>query len=161
MTEILSVSVCIHGLPKKLNACLACDNDKKFQELLEHKTRQLDENRAVFKRLNELEAIIKTSRSSTDFSMENNAHRINERLTELEQWTRKDEDRIHEKLKELERFQDIAHFEYKNRNQKPYRCPVCDGTKFGNVKKWNRMTNEIKDVFDTCIICEGKGVIWG
>jgi predicted nuclease with TOPRIM domain len=81
----------------------------------DHKTRQLDENRKI-------------------------SHRVDELETEI---------------KELKRFQDITHEQYKliTDRKRPHKCPVCDG--FG--KKLYLIAQESR----LCDTCEGKGIVWG
>lgn len=74
-----------------------------------------------------------------------------------------------QRLKEIERFQDITHQQYKTvRNKKsPYKCPVCDG----EGKNKNKLVMDgIKDQTGIgaismnnpkCSSCEGKGIVWG
>ena len=68
-------------------------------------------------------------------------------------------------LKELNRFQDITHEQYKfNTKKKPHKCPLCDG----KGKDTNRLVMDgvkepstINMKNPDCIACEGKGIVWG
>jgi hypothetical protein len=51
---------CIHGVPKDDDEkCFLCDIDKRFNKLEKHHTRQIDENRKISRRVDELESDIK------------------------------------------------------------------------------------------------------
>jgi len=77
---------------------------------------------------------------------------VYERLDRLEQSSEaraRSNKEIFERLQEIERFQDITHLEYQNRNKKPHKCPICDGSTYRS-----EMT------FHHCNVCEGKGIVW-
>ena len=84
-------------------------------------------------------------------------------------------DRLENEIKELKRFQDITHEQYKsndaikkriddledliyeiqakhrNCNKKPYKCPLCDG--LGYLYRGMHRLN--------CDACSSNGIIWG
>ncbi len=108
---------------------------------------------------------------------------VNERLDKLESMVSLEIAHLEARTRELERFQDITHLEYKAK-RKPHKCPVCDGRKkTTEIKKetlklhdnehckmlaphscWN-MCMSCKGAFhheyEDCLTCEGKGVVWG
>jgi len=116
-----------------------CDPEKVLanQKILNEKINNLEKSReahsknhgAIFERLEHLENLYKSS-------------------TEIES-------NLLNKVKELERFQDITHAQYMNKKQ-PYKCPVCDGK--GSHKK--EIEPRVLE-FDICIPCQGKGIVWG
>jgi len=65
--------------------------------------------------------------------------------------------KLEERIKEIERFQEITHLQYKvvQENKKLHKCPVCDGKR----KELSVMPNGGYFEFD-CKPCEGKGIIW-
>lgn len=128
--------------------CVICDHRKDKIERLEaqmrelslqcanmidHKIRQIDENRKISKRVDELERVI------LDLQMEQDENSV--AIAELYQF-----------VKELERFQDITNLQYqKVIEKKPHACPVCGG----------RGGFYISGVMDfQCDSCE-KGIVWG
>jgi chaperonin cofactor prefoldin len=92
-------------------------------------------------------------------------------------------ERLELTIKELQRFQDITHEQYKKivRDKKPYNCPVCDGEGNKGIINENLdpstycyCKNDIEignihvtcgkakiNVFIDCVICKGKGIVWG
>lgn len=58
------------------------------------------------------------------------------------------------RFRELERFRDITHLEYKAK-RKPHKCPVCDS------QGW-LLSSYLTDAEKVdCHSCEGKGIVWG
>jgi hypothetical protein len=88
--------------------------------------------------------------------MEERIKNLETRLKELEEWTRKDEDRVHQQLKDLqESYQglsaELRHI-MENIRKKPHKCPICDG--LGGTK--------ISGTIDEfCTACHGKCIVWG
>lgn len=71
---------------------------------------------------------------------------------------------LEKRIKELERFQDITHLEYKN-TKKPHKCPICEGE---GLNKSRLVMDAILEQPSTismknpdCKACEGKGIVWG
>lgn len=99
----------------------------------------------------------------------NNEHRdfeigrLNTRVLELEEWTRKDEDKIYERLKEADSRIDKLEDHVKSmtesylkkiiENAKPHKCPVCNG----KGELWPQGSIS----YDRCESCEGNGIVWG
>ncbi len=63
-------------------------------------------------------------------------------LLDLEARTRIHESNIYKRLTAID-----------NPSKKPYKCPVCDGTRSCHTKE--------KDLSWQCESCEGKGIVWG
>jgi hypothetical protein len=40
--------------------------------------------------------------------------------------------------------------------RQPFKCPVCNGTKLIQSKVETKILR-----FDSCVACEGKGIVWG
>lgn len=86
------------------------------------------------------------------------------RLSELEQWTRAEEDRVNSILKTLETK--IFHLTMKSQwaekalqiceeaQKKPHRCPACNGLSFRTIFDENHKPENI-----SCVPCDGKGFI--
>lgn len=74
---------------------------------------------------------------------------INEKFNEIEK-----------EIKELKRFQDITHEQYKAKKT-PHKCPVCEGC--GNDKgiRKDHPNFEFFYTYSPCNACEGKGIVWG
>ena len=91
---------------------------------------------------------------------------LDTRLTELEQWTRADEDRIYAKLKSMQdqisaiMLQIPEEIEERIEHQKkPHKCPVCEGMK--THKRMFTHGDQLVCVEDNCICCKGEGIVWG
>jgi DnaJ-class molecular chaperone len=67
-------------------------------------------------------------------------------------------DKLEKSLKEIERFQDITHEEYKLniKRKKPHKCPVCEGEGY-----YALCIEACSFKLTSCESCEGKGIVWG
>lgn len=143
---------------------------EQVNSLHEHKNMQIDENRKISRRIDNLESYMEMEDRVTASSVlrrleeleelnqkcfdANPIGEIEKRFEEMEAFV--DDHRscwlsIHDKLedmekeiKELKRFQDIANEKYQDKNR-PYKCPVC-----------NAGHN-----FQVCSACGGKAIVWG
>ena len=100
----------------------------RIEQLENHKNYQIDENRKSSKRIDDIIKIM----VQADCKLENDLIKLDISIKNVE------------KL-----FYDELH-RIRERDKKPYKCPVCDGTGsayFANIKD--------------CHVCEGKGIIWG
>lgn len=52
-----------------------------------------------------------------------------------------------------------THYFDPNKEKKPYKCPVCEGT--GKVSRPPWIAGNIYQWVSTCQACSGSGVIWG
>ena len=98
---------------------------------------------------------------------------------------------LFDRIKELERFQEIIHLEYKNKNQpnkerfekieskiaclmqksnlndekRPFKCPVCSGNGIVSTPDTVRfdilIAKQSHYGSSSCTSCNGKGIIWG
>lgn len=76
---------------------------------------------------------------------------------------------LENKLKELERFQDITDSQYKMliKNKKPHKCPVCYGEGKNQTQSAvcepfeKRIIDSLGRHFTECKSCDGKGIVWG
>jgi formate dehydrogenase maturation protein FdhE len=91
--------------------------------------------------------------------------KLQKNIEELEKWKESAiEKNIQyvKRIKELERFQEITHAQYKNIIKKthPHKCPVCHGIgKRENILLPEQIENPKR--FIECNACEGKGIVWG
>lgn len=103
--------------------------------------------------------------------------RLEERIKELEDWTRTDEEVIYARIKELtdhknyqtdenrkisrhvdeleKSFKVVLQFQ---ENKKPHKCPVCNGKCSTTLKE---LTCGTPFIVMPCSSCEGKGIVWG
>lgn len=90
---------------------------------------------------------------------------IMERLSELEEWTRKEEDNVHSKIKSLAKW--MTDHEKEGLEKRAFKCPVCDGQRKIQVHSNIMEPFEKRDIdslgrhFVNCVPCEGKGIVWG
>lgn len=140
--------------------------EERLERLEEHKNRQIDENRKISRRVDELEEYLREIKLlySNPLQQQVWQESISTRLSELEEWTRKDEDIIYERLEKLEGLLDFTknllntkiHLDEKlGTHKKPYCCPVCADKGY-----WNSIENSIA-CGGQCKACEGKGIVWG
>lgn len=147
--------VCPHGIVPctecrvKFNGYNNIDNNLKLDRLVEleqHKTRQIDENRKVSYRLDDLrlsikDILLKICCLESDLDNLKKTVNYNSEITN---------DRLNV-----------------NKEEKPYICPVCDGKmRFKNEKllpgeRLNRFqTQDETGVYDVCQPCKGTGIVW-
>ena len=119
---------CYH--PKEV-CCGACADIKAYAE--KSCNLQIDENRKVSRRLDELElAIESVSRTQGHFE-------------DLIKHAECGIDKVFERMENIEKFMSL------DKELKPYICPACDG--FG------KRTVEIIGA-QQCEPCQGKGIVW-
>jgi hypothetical protein len=84
------------------------------------------------------------------------------RLSELEEWTRKEEDRVCERLTEVEGLASATTDAY-NRlcapslKQMPHKCPVCA---LGILNEFMAQVTISSGEKLICLSCEGKGIVF-
>jgi len=82
-----------------------------------------------------------------------------ERIEKLELWKEAAIEKNiqdNQRMKEIERYQEITHLEYKATSKKPHRCPVCEGK--GKI----HFTLPAGGYWEQdCKPCETKGIVWG
>src|SRR6478752_413978 len=184
-TETLGVtetlSVCQHGNPINFGRCLICyplskpdpikELRNRIESLHEFKLRQCDENKEIKKRIEEVinlfvkgesvleDDIIKLQQSREAHSR--NHKDIFDRLDNLEklyQSSTEMESHLLNRVKDLEKFQDLTYLQYHNRKGKnPYKCPVCDGKRhLPNGLKFEEVYGTTLKTISECEVCEGK-----
>ena len=173
--------VCEHGIVVTF-PCDWCAIHKLLAELHVHKIRQIDENRKISNRVDELEKVINYISNHT------NDENVNKRrIDELEAAYKADYEtardiifqgaqthasilRCEAKIKELEssdydeRISDLEKIGVESRllkvesgySKKPYICPRCSGS--GRYRL--ATSGSLSDVID-CRSCEGTGILWG
>lgn len=142
------------------------DVERRIDKFAKHKNRQIDENRKISKRVDELEEYLREIKLlySNPLQQQVWQESISTRLSELEEWTRKDEDIIYERLEKLEGLLDFTknllntkiHLDEKHgTRKKPHKCPLCEGSGVDLLA----IHPELKKC--NCRGCEGKGILWG
>jgi DNA repair exonuclease SbcCD ATPase subunit len=150
----------------------------------EFKLRQIDENRKLSRRLDELEEALKrdfitiTERIDSGFAahLESDEYadeqirerfmKMNKRIAEIEKvatdylsaWNLIDE-RISSLEGKLNEVYTKTMGIIPGRKQ-PYKCPVCEGRKT-HVSLAINKARDHAFVHDNCICCEGTGIVWG
>jgi hypothetical protein len=111
-----TLSLCIHGMPVKFNNCRECANmandnfslNNRINALHEHKIRQIDENRKVFKRFEELEneTIVPLVEKIDELEdiVDDIEHQGNDHEDRIEKLELKNIDRQITRISELEKF---------------------------------------------------------
>jgi hypothetical protein len=126
------------------------NNDERLRKLEEHKKYQIDENRKLSKRVDELEKRI--SENELDMSCFPTFEYVNEYISKC--------------LKEQinNRLIDYNSYKYYVSNKKPYQCLVCYGD--GKIQVLNVLEHFEKRITDSqgrhfilCNTCEGKGIV--
>lgn len=157
-----TLSFCTHGTPVKFE-CAKCSlehrlkllesqmktsNDmyieltKSIQVLHEHKIRQIDENRKISKRIDQIE------RDLIDISSP-----LLERIEEIENGLI---NRIGILGTALQQLSDENH----KLKKAPHKCPVCEGE--GRIVLKVPLVTKTSTCYSiNCVPCEGKGIIWG
>jgi hypothetical protein len=112
---------------------------EKVYELLEHKNMQIDENRKVARKIDELELWTKKhEKEGVEYG--NEFEEINKKITQQLS-------EINFSINHI-----LCDLDTGYRNKKPHKCPVCDG--IGGTKVSGTIDEE-------CHACEGKGIVWG
>ncbi|HET9434632.1 MAG TPA: hypothetical protein VFO37_12785, partial [Chitinophagaceae bacterium] len=139
---------CEHGKELRKEQCTLCelktqimaltDMYKKFtvrtEALHEHKLRQIDENRKVSERMDNMKEIS---------SRHDDLHK--------EWW-----DRIEKLEKEISNWEEEFYFlkeKLRCPDKKPHKCPVC--------MSWPYIQDEVHLPKWICKACDGKGILWG
>lgn len=164
---------------KRCIMCITNDLPYRFYNLEKHKNYQIDENRKVSRRLDELEKDFKKVEhyfygdgdisdiqgqldnltkhlSHLSFQVENlEFNNIGQEL-DLKLWVF-----MNERLDKLERVLSETKLTFFEMGcKKPYKCPVCNGIgEKDNIHPIEQITNPKR--FIKCSSCEGKGIVWG
>lgn len=159
-----TMSICSHGVPIKLG-CIVCqeENDIPVSPMV----KQIQE---LSGQLLELKQWINShEKEGLEYGdgFEKRDERIKKRLDWIEAWVRNDEKRVVDRFervearisafeKEIPRIYNAEQIQLiKQSDNKPHKCPVCDGTTFvhRNADKYHLAIE--------CVSCKGTGVIWG
>lgn len=129
------------------------------RELFDHKQYQIDENRKISRRMDELEKFHQDWKEMPKWDL----HPLYEKVNELEEWkviaiekNIQDVERIRKLESEFERKLDVdfkkweEYFATINIDKKPYKCPVCNG----------KYIALFKECECACLACD-KGIVWG
>ena len=138
----------------------------RIYNLSEHKTRQVDEDRKITRRVDECVtvAVVYTLRQTIETwqqGCEILINKIYERLEKLESYMEM-EDRI-TASSVLLRLNELENHKLKN---KPHKCPVCDGNRtiqtYSNVVEASetRFIDNLGRHFINCKSCDGRGIVW-
>jgi predicted RNase H-like nuclease (RuvC/YqgF family) len=146
----------------------------RIESLHEFKLRQIDDNKKISRRVDEIDKKINETQldleSHCEASIIDNEYadeQIRSKFKEIDDLKSKFAD-LEKQIKELKRFQDITHKQYQNR-KKPHKCPVCEGTRYSKPEFITAMSVDGVQckVGDTifskslCGACEGKGIVCG
>lgn len=180
---------CKHGAPVKFG-CMACLEEKqredklnngylidRVREFSEHKNRQIDENRKVSRRLDEVEkfndefkklAVIEINSAQDHYEkLHDVVLGAEKRLSDLETLIHAE---THERGNIWSRLEYLeTHYSHESHDKKPHECPVCDGSKrdyFDTLFPISEYPPGIKidhksRRYQDCGACEGKGIVWG
>ena len=158
--------------------------EQRLSDLELHKAYQIDENRKISRRVDEIESDMNHIPSyeytnGLDERIKDIEYRLSHiialpseidiRLQDVERQLDKSQDYIKElkeRMKKLEKdFESKLDIDYKkwcqyfnevNSKKTPHKCPVCDGSGRYRLATAQR----VDDVID-CRSCEGKGIVWG
>lgn len=141
----------VHDLVNMEDRITACDVLNRLTLLENHKNYQIDENRKVSRKFDEIESQLKR--------LEGFIH------PDLILWARVDVTGRLEILEKLsKRFEDDIHDlqVFKSAKVKlPHKCPVCNGSGEWELQSIDETIRNDNKRFKTCHSCEGKGVLWG
>jgi predicted RNase H-like nuclease (RuvC/YqgF family) len=153
------MALCEHGNIAEFNDCRYCAIDKQAAKnyaailnriniLHEHKNRQIDENRKISRRVDELQKRIEKLKTLTDIKQ---LEKILYDGAQLHLTIIKFETR----MKELEQRLSICGDKVDKITSKPHRCPNCEGS--GRYKL--AIAQSPSDIID-CHSCKGTGIVW-
>ena len=121
------------GLSNKLNA----------QQDVSHMVMKVQELENKINEIVDFDNSIKESMTTINFRINAIVKDYNEcNMRRIE-----DNKELKNRIKEIERFQDITHLEYKAKKL-PHKCPICEGTTFCREGM-------------CCVPCDGTGIVWG
>jgi len=141
---------CIHGIALSILPCDLCDLSKRIEKL--EQAYQADAETCkeiIFAGAQNHAIILKCEEKIKELENKYNAS------TEVEQI-------LLNRIKELERFQEITQLQYQQRNKTPYKCPVCDGE--GKIRLGSAqilLSDPPQHPTKACESCVGKGIVWG
>lgn len=127
--------------------------------LKEHKDRQIDENKKISRRVDELEKILEAFNKDAEYLDSLSLPKRLEKL-ELKNIARQIERiaNLEKQMKEILGKQDF-HQALTNAaictSKKTHKCPVCDGQGY-----WHKVENNIA-CGAQCSTCKGSGIVWG
>lgn len=146
--------ICDHGIHTSRQRCIHCELQRQITALTDmykelsirvvgfhdHKLRQIDENRKISKRVDELDAAYKVDfEVAKDIIFE--SARTHASILKCEKG-----------LKDLEQLFYDEKAKFRCNDKKPYKCPLCDG------KGGFYISGTMDSV---CYLCESKGIVWG
>jgi DNA repair exonuclease SbcCD ATPase subunit len=194
-----TLSLCPHGNPVKFGRCLACDpikripdlhmdflagkeildvirkelqeNKNRIEALHEHKLRQIDENRKISRRVDEIEKIkglVSSSLDETLCDIDKDISKLNERLDRIDHKCVNHITSIFKRLEELEsKFDDLSVKSKLNSQKQPFKCPVCSGAGDFHVESLQDIqalgSHRIDGMgrhYTKCHACN-DGIVWG
>lgn len=135
---------------------------------IEHSVEHLQEGiEKCFERIEKLEKendMRRDTISCVDSAYDKAYEEIYERLDKLEKWKEAAIEKNiqdNQRMKELERFQNITYEQFRNVALKraPHKCPVCEGNPSGSISSYIGGERQVEKIH--CHACEGKGIVWG
>jgi len=174
--------LCFHD-PEYVKNIIEAGKDRasltnRINALHEHKIRQIDENRKISKRVDEIQKFADSHLScwnalddkieSIGTTLIDNVRHLNERLNELEKELKCTQDALTDRNTEFFDLRDEVRKIMQGYNPKPHKCPNCnflgaiefesaeEASQYGTVMQPNG-----GKLFTWCKACEGKGIVWG
>lgn len=147
--------------------------ENRLLRLEEYKNRQIDENRKISKRVDELEFRLCGLDHGTQNFVKVNVDNIHERIDEIESKISEPDDEelnvsydcIRETASKWHKY-----FNMNTANKTPHKCPSCDGSTRKYIDPGMPMSgiesmccnrDETGNYYKICHACEGKGIVWG
>jgi len=126
----------------------------RIEALHEHKLKQIDENKKISRRVDELEKKINEIaldiESHYEASIEDNEYA---------------DDQIRSKFKEFDKlkskFEDFMRKSVLNCEKRPFTCPVCYGCGNDKGTRESNPNYQFMMKYASCNSCQGKGIVWG
>jgi hypothetical protein len=161
-----TLSLCIHGKPLKFNNCDQCANiidnyaalNNRIEALHEHKIRQIDENRKISGRIDELQNnVANTINDSLDRieKLEDFHEKFKDVLKADINSVQQIMDGVYKRLDELEECVNRITEDDMKVGRQPHKCPVCNGTTI--IPDFMSGNCILKNV--DCQSCD-KGIVW-
>lgn len=156
---------------------------KRISKLEVHHVRQVDENRKLSKRLDEVEESysapdchLSLDILTLESKLEDEINSVTGQLEGLHEHIEKlydminSYDRKKQKAKDtVDKWEEYFVSNIEKKNRKPHKCPVCDfsgAIQLESAEEYNRFKDEMNKTADGryfiwCKSCEGSGIVWG
>jgi DNA repair exonuclease SbcCD ATPase subunit len=157
--------LCVHGIRINEQQCYFCEInhkinllDSKISSLIDHKIRQIDENRKISKHMDMVDLSIKIQCDIREFFYKK-IKELEKKQKFLETNSEKIQ-RLESEIDELERLVNAIKESYNSLcasslRREPHKCPICDGT-----GKHAKVLPSMSPIYLDCKSCDGKGILW-